>query len=156
MALRQQANQNYQNWTCNLVLSSIFALLASFQLGFNMISFSMLKNLIRRFAKNEACLSYIQSSRHFRTIRLLDDFRITSDTVELYQKRMNLSMICTLKNNPAIRTMLDSYMMDFLDFMCKVHYDTEKMIKIGDIMFVIGALIGSGILIFLFSDPDFN
>lgn len=137
-------NRLNQNWTSSLLLSATFALLASFQLGFNLVSFSLLKNLVRRYAKNEACSAYIKSSRHFQAIGLLDDVRLDADTIEMFGKRLNISVLCALKDNDVIRAKTDEHMQAFLEFMCRVHFGVDNLIAMAELLFLFGGLIGSG------------
>lgn len=109
-----------QQWTFNLILTTAFALLASFSLGFNLISFEMLNTLVRHFVKNETVVTYIQESRHFRIIRLVDDFRIDADYLYLYQKGLNLTTFCDIKDELFKKNNLDSHMSELLNYVCKV------------------------------------
>lgn len=133
-----------QEWTLNLALAALFACLGSFQLGFNVTSFGSLRSLVRSYVKNETSVAYILSSAHFRAMRLLDDFRIDADSVELFGRRFNLTVMCALKEVPAVRGKLDAHMRDLLDFICRMHFDTENMCGLVELMFIVGALVGAG------------
>lgn len=139
-----------QKLTSNLILTALFALLASFQFGFNLVSFSLLKNLVRRFAKSEACLTYLKASQHFRSVGIIDDIQIDADSIEMFGKRLNLSVICALKDNELIQSKMDIYMKDFLNFMCRVHLGIDNLMAIAELLFIIGAIIGSSKSIHLF------
>lgn len=132
-----------RHWTFYLVLTTMLTLCASFQFGFNLLSFDLLSGQIRRYFKNETCREYIESNRYFRRMNLLHDFSIDSDYVHLYGTKFNLSKLCPIRQDLFSAYKVQQLMRELLNNVCDKHDTIEQMIHIIEYLFLIGALIGS-------------